>query len=219
MRVGPQIDSAWQYVRRINCHYPHGNAAPDTAKLSSRELSNNQQGHCSEQNDWEADSHSRNTKDWENREVKPCFERAQVGHYQDWHRSWPHVDHGIIRSTAGRINKVDLVHLQPRKVDLMTGYKNKNTSRCNRQDLWQISTTVQDQLSEVTFVYPACQLRRFVTIHSRAFTILKCTDPKVHPDNRASHRFQAQVLILCHSTAQCWPGQEHGNNKISVLTD
>jgi hypothetical protein len=49
---------------------------------------------------------------------------------------------------------------------------------------------VQDQLSEVTFVCPACQLRRLVTIHGRHLS-LSCTGRKVHPYNRANTVFKA----------------------------
>jgi hypothetical protein len=76
-------------------------------------------------------------------------------------------------ATSGCINKIHLVHVQPRKIDSIAGYKNKKTRRCDRQGVWQIAPTLQDQPSEVTFVCPAWPLRRLVTIHGRAFAIIR----------------------------------------------
>ena len=65
----------------------------------------------------------------------------------------------------------------------MAGYKNKNKRRCNRQGVWQVAAIIQKELSEVTFVDCACQLRRLL-IHGRHLSLSR-TGRNIHPHRRA----------------------------------
>src|SRR4029077_20857359 len=99
------------------------------------------------------------------------------------------MDHRVVRGALGGVNKVHLVHVEPRKFDSIGGYKNKNTRCCDGQNVWQAASAVQHELPEATTVGPACRSRLLFTVYGLHLLLL-CMDTRV-----IWHRFQTQVQM------------------------